>query len=78
VRPEVAAGVKAGWLTFPTNEPAERQMARTYAQPAEAFDIGLVYRMWDNGADRATIARAVGCKLRGINDLINKAIKAKW
>ena len=73
MRSEVAAGVKAGWLTFPTNEPAERKMARTAAQPAEAFDIGLVYRMWNNGADRATIARAVGCKLRGIDDLINLA-----
>ena len=73
MRPEVAAGVKAGWLTFPANEPAERKMARTAAQPAEAFDIGLVARMWDNGADRATIARAVGCKLRGIDDLINLA-----
>jgi hypothetical protein len=76
MRPEVAEGVKAGWLTFPT-EPAERKMARTAAQPAEAFDIGLVYRMWDNGADRATIARAVGCKLRGIDDLINIAKEAR-
>jgi len=70
VRPEVAAGVKAGWLTFP-EEPATRQMSRTHAQSLEAFDIQLARRMDDNGADHRTIARAVGCRLSAIKDLLN-------
>ena len=65
----IAAGVKAGWISFPV-EVNERKMSRNLAQPAEAFDSGLAWRMWDNGASREQIARAVGCSRRGVGAVI--------
>ena len=41
----ITAGVKAGWISFPV-EVKEREMSRNLAQPAEAFDSGLAWRMW--------------------------------
>ena len=78
MRPEVAAGVKAGWLTFPTDEFKPRVMSRTYAQAVEAFDVEMARRMADNGVDRKTIARAIGCRVGSVNDLLkakNKGAK---
>ena len=65
----IAAGVKAGWISFPVEVKA-RQMSRSLAQPAEAFDSGLAWRMYDNGASREQIARAVGCSRRGVQAVI--------
>ena len=65
----IAAGVKAGWISFPVDVKA-RQMSRNLAQPAEAFDSNLAWRMWDNGASREQIARAVGCSRRGVQAVI--------
>ena len=65
----VAAGIKAGWISYPT-EVKQRQMSRNWAQPAEAFDSGLAWRMYDNGASREQIARAVGCSRRGVQAII--------
>jgi len=65
----VAAGIKAGWISYPT-EVKQRQMSRNWAQPAEAFDSGLAWSMYDNGASREQIARAVGCSRRGVQAII--------
>ena len=65
----IAAGVKAGWISFPVEVKA-RQMSRNLAQAVEAFDSGLAWRMWDNGASRDQIARAVGCSRRGVQAVI--------
>ena len=65
----IAAGLKAGWISFPVEVKA-REMSRNLAQPAEAFDSGLAYRLWDNGASHSQIARAVGCSRRGVGAVI--------
>ena len=65
----IAAGVKAGWISFPVDVKA-REMSRNLAQPAEAFDSNLAWRMWDNGSSREQIARAVGCSRRGVEAVI--------
>ena len=64
----ISSAVAAGWISFP--EPKSREMSRNLAQPAEAFDSGLAWRMWDNGASREQIARAVGCSRRGVQAVI--------
>ena len=76
MREHIDAGVKAGWISFPVEVKA-RQMSRSLAQPAEAFDSGLALRMYDNGASREQIARAVGCSRRGVQAIIEhgKTIK---
>ena len=72
----IAAGVKAGWISFPVEVKA-RQMSRSLAQPAEAFDSGLAWRMYDNGASRDQIARAVGCSRRGVEAVIKHGRNSK-
>ena len=63
--------VAAGWLTYPEQaEVKPRIMSRNLAQAVEAFDSGLAWRMWDNGASREQIARAVGCSRRGVQAVI--------
>ena len=63
--------VAAGWLTYPEQaEVKQRVMSRNLAQAVEAFDSGLAWRMWDNGASRDQIARAVGCSRRGVQAVI--------
>ena len=69
MREHIDAGVKAGWISFPAEVKA-RQMSRNLAQAVEAFDSGLAWRMWDNGATRDQIARAVGCSRRGVQAVI--------
>jgi hypothetical protein len=64
----ITSAVAAGWISFP--EPKARELSRNWAQPAEAFDSGLAWRMWDNGANREQIARAVGCSRRGVQAII--------
>ena len=65
---DMGKAVSAGWISFP--EPKAREMSRNLAQPAEAFDSGLAWRMWDNGSSREQIARAVGCSRRGVQAVI--------
>ena len=65
----ITSAVAAGWISFP--EPKERQLSRNWAQPFEAFDSELAYRLWNNGADIDTVARAIGCKRRFVAQ-INK------
>ena len=69
----ISSAVAAGWISFP--EPKAREMSRNLAQPAEAFDSGLAWRMWDNGASREQIARAVGCSRRGVEAVIEHGRK---
>lgn len=64
----ITTAVAAGWISFP--EPKERQLSRNWAQPVEAFDGELAYRMWDNGADTDIVARAIGCKRRFVAHII--------
>ena len=64
----ISSAVAAGWISFP--EPKAREMSRNLAQPAEAFDSGLAWRMWDNGASWEQIAHAVGCSRRGVQAVI--------
>ena len=66
----IASAVAAGWISFP--EPKERQLSRNWAQPIEAFDGELAYRMWDNGASTDTISRAIGCKRRFVAQIIKQ------
>lgn len=68
---DMGKAVAAGWLTYPEQaEVKPRMMSRNWAQPAEAFDSGLAWRMWDNGASREQIARAAGCSRRGVQAVI--------
>jgi hypothetical protein len=66
----ITSAVAAGWISFP--EPKERQLSRNFAQPIEAFDSELAYRLWDNGADTDTVARAIGCKRRFVAQIIQQ------
>ena len=75
---DIGKAVAAGWLTYPEQaEVKPRMMSRNLAQAVEAFDSGLAWRMWDNGATREQIARAVGCSRRGVQAIIEhgKTIK---
>ena len=68
---DMGKAVAAGWLTYPEQaEVKPRMMSRNLAQAVEAFDSGLAWRMWDNGATREQIARAVGCSRSGVQAVI--------
>jgi hypothetical protein len=66
----ITSAVAAGWISFP--EPKARELSRNWAQPIEAFDGELAYRLWDNGADTDTVARAIGCKRRFVAQIIKE------
>ena len=69
---DMGKAVAAGWLTYPEQADVKpRMMSRNLAQPIEAFDSGLAWRMYDNGASREDIARAVGCSRRGVQAIID-------
>jgi len=71
VRIDMKKAVAAGWLTYPEqSEVKPRMMSRNLAQSVEAFDSGLAWHMYDNGASREQIARAVGCSRRGVQAII--------
>lgn len=68
---DIGKAVAAGWMTYPEQaEVKPRMMSRSLAQPVDAFDSGLAWQMWDNGATREKIARAVGCSRRGVQAVI--------
>ncbi len=68
---DMGKAVAAGWLTYPEqSEVKPRMMSRNLAQAVEAFDSGLAWRMYDNGASREQIARTVGCSRRGVQAII--------
>jgi len=78
VKIDMGKAVAAGWLTYPEQADVKpRMMSRNLAQAVEAFDFGLAWRMYDNGASREQIARAVGCSRRGVQAIIEhgKTIK---
>jgi hypothetical protein len=64
----ITSAVAAGWISFP--EPKARELSRNWAQPVEAFDSELAYQLWDNGADKDEISRAIGCKRRFVAQII--------
>ena len=66
----ITSAVAAGWISFP--EPKARELSRNWAQPVEAFNAELAYRLWDNGADTDTVARAIGCKRRFVAQIIKQ------
>lgn len=67
----MSKAVAAGWISFPEQaEVKQRVMSRNFAQSIEAFDSGLAWRMWNNGASRDQIARAIGCSRRGVQAVI--------
>jgi len=71
VKIDMGKAVAAGWLTYPEQADVKpRTMSRNLAQAVEAFDSGLAWRMYDNGASREQIARAVGCSRRGVQAVI--------
>lgn len=71
MKPDMSKAVAAGWITYPEQaEVKPRTMSRNLAQAVEAFDSGLAWRMWDNGATRDQIARAVGCSRSGVQAVI--------
>jgi DNA-binding transcriptional regulator LsrR (DeoR family) len=71
VKIDMGKAVAAGWLTYPEQADVKpRMMSRNLAQAVEAFDSGLAWRMYDNGASREEIARAVGCSRRGVQAVI--------
>lgn len=68
---DIGKAVAAGWMTYPEQaEVKPRMMSRSLAQPVDAFDSGLAWQMWDNGATREQIARAVRCSRRGVQAVI--------
>ena len=68
---DISKAVAAGWISFPEQaEVKQRVMSRNFAQSIEAFDSGLAWRMWNNGASRDQIARAIGCSRRGVQAVI--------
>lgn len=68
---DIGKAVAAGWMTYPEQaEVKPRMMSRSLAQPVDAFDSGLAWQMWDNGATREQIALAVGCSRRGVQAVI--------
>lgn len=67
----MSKAVAAGWISYPEQaEVKQRVMSRNFAQSVEAFDSGLAWRMWDNGATRDQIARAIGCSRSGVQAVI--------
>ena len=66
----ITSAVAAGWISFP--EPKARELSRNWAQPVEAFDSELASRLWDNGADTDTVARAIGCKRRFVAQILKQ------
>lgn len=67
----MAKAVESGWISYPEQaEVRQRVMSRNLAQAVEAFDSGLAWRMWDNGATRDQIARAIGCSRSGVQAVI--------
>jgi hypothetical protein len=71
VKIDMGKAVAAGWLTYPEQADVKpRMMSRNLAQSVEAFDSNLAWRMYDNGASREQIARAVGCSRRGVEAVI--------
>jgi DNA-binding transcriptional regulator LsrR (DeoR family) len=71
VKIDMGKAVAAGWLTYPEQADVKpRMMSRNLAQAVEAFDSNLAWRMYDNGASREQIARAVGCSRRGVQAII--------
>jgi len=71
VKIDMGKAVAAGWLTYPEQADVKpRMMSRNLAQSVEAFDSNLAWRMYDNGASREQIARAVGCSRRGVQAVI--------
>lgn len=67
----MSKAVAAGWISYPEQaEVKQRVMSRNLAQAVEAFDSGLAWRMWDNGATRDKIARAIGCSRSGVRAVI--------
>lgn len=71
MKPDMSKAVAAGWITYPEQaEVKPRTMSRNLAQAVEAFDSGLAWRMWDNGAAMDQIARAVGCSRSGVRAVI--------
>ena len=75
---DMGKAVAAGWLTYPEQADVKpRMMPRNLAQSVEAFDSGLAWRMYDNGASREQIARAVGCSRRGVQAIIQHGRNSK-
>ena len=75
---DMGKAVAAGWLTYPEQADVKpRMMSRNLAQSVEAFDSGLAWRMYDNGASREDIARAVGCSRRGVQSIIQHGRNSK-
>ena len=67
----MSKAVAAGWISYPEQaEVKQRVMSRNLAQAVEAFDSGLAWKMWDNGATREQIARAIGCSRSGVRAVI--------
>lgn len=67
----MSKAVAAGWISYPEQaEVKQRVMSRNLAQAVEAFDSGLAWKMWDNGATREQIARAIGCSRSGVQAVI--------
>jgi len=78
VKIDMGKAVAAGWLTYPEQADVKpRMMSRNLAQSVEAFDPGLAWRMYDNGASREQIARAVGCSRRGVQAIIQHGRNSK-
>lgn len=68
---DMSKAVAAGWISYPEQaEVKQRTLTRNFAQAVEAFDSGLAWRMWNNGASRDQIARAIGCSRRGVQAVI--------
>lgn len=71
MKPDMSKTVAAGWISYPEQaEVRQRVLSRNLAQAVEAFDSGLAWRMWDNGATRDQIARAIGCSRSGVQAVI--------
>lgn len=71
MKPDMSKAVAAGWISYPEQaDVKQRVMSRNFAQSVEAFDSGLAWRMWDNGATRDQIARAIGCSRSGVRAVI--------
>jgi len=67
----MSKAVAAGWISYPEqSEVKQRVMSRNLAQAVEAFDSGLAWRMWDNGATRDQIAKTIGCSRSGVRAVI--------
>lgn len=67
----MSKAVAAGWISYPEQaEVRQRVLSRNLAQAVEAFDSGLAWRMWDNGATREQISRAIGCSRSGVQAVI--------